>query len=98
MSRNILDLSIKYKKDCVHYKHRMRTWGNETSEYPEEKKQICIPLVAASESGEAQIPHLLEISLKFPKGAGGCRTGSSLRGELQNFYLVEVSGKTCHRG
>ena len=58
--------------------YRTHTWGTETSKYPEEKKQICIPSVAASEIGGAQMPHLLEISLKFPKGAAGCRTESSL--------------------
>jgi hypothetical protein len=31
-----------------------RTWGTETSKYPEEKKSIEIPLVAASERGLAQ--------------------------------------------
>ena len=30
-----------------------RTWGTETSKYPEEKKSIEIPLVAASERGLA---------------------------------------------
>ena len=30
-----------------------RTWGTETSKYPEEKKSIEIPLVAASERGTA---------------------------------------------
>ena len=30
-----------------------RTWGTETSKYPEEKKSIEIPLVAASERGAA---------------------------------------------
>ena len=29
------------------------TWGTETSQYPEEKKSIEIPLVAVSESGAA---------------------------------------------
>ena len=32
---------------------RRRTWGTETSKYPEEKKSIEIPLVAASERGSA---------------------------------------------
>ena len=31
-----------------------RTLGSETSQYQEEKKQICISLVAASEKEEAQ--------------------------------------------
>ena len=30
-----------------------RTWGTETSKYPEEKKSTEIPLVAASERGLA---------------------------------------------
>jgi hypothetical protein len=30
-----------------------RTWGSETSQYPEEKRTIVIPLVAASEKGTA---------------------------------------------
>ena len=30
-----------------------RTWGTETSKYPEEKKSTEIPLVAASERGPA---------------------------------------------
>ena len=33
---------------------RRRTRRTETSKYPEEKKTIVIPLVVASESGEAQ--------------------------------------------
>jgi hypothetical protein len=32
---------------------RSRTWGTETSKYPEEKKAIAIPLVVASERGTA---------------------------------------------
>ncbi len=30
-----------------------RTWGSETSQYPQEKKSTEIPLVAASETGTA---------------------------------------------
>ena len=33
---------------------RGRTWGTETSKYPQEKKTIVIPVVVASETGEAQ--------------------------------------------
>ena len=33
-----------------------RTWGTETSKYPEEKKSTDIPLVAASERGTADQP------------------------------------------
>ena len=38
--------------------HRVwrRTWRTETSQYPEEKKETSIPLVAASEDGTAQTP------------------------------------------
>ena len=36
------------------YRVRKRTWGTETSKYPEEKKETSIPSVAASESGTAQ--------------------------------------------
>ena len=35
-------------------KRGTRTLGSETSQYQEEKKQICISLVAASEKEEAQ--------------------------------------------
>jgi hypothetical protein len=38
-------------------KRKLHTLGSETSQYQEEKKQICISLVAASEKEEAQIPH-----------------------------------------
>ena len=31
-----------------------RTWGTETSQYPQEEKIIMIPRVVASESGRAQ--------------------------------------------
>ena len=31
-----------------------RTWGTETSKYPQEEKIIMIPRVVASESGRAQ--------------------------------------------
>ena len=35
-----------------------RTWGTETSKYPEEKKSNEIPLVAASERGLALKPFI----------------------------------------
>ena len=35
-------------------RHRELTLGSETSQYQEENKPIGIPLVAASEKGEAQ--------------------------------------------
>ena len=34
--------------------HEKRTWGTETSKYPEEKKSTEIPSVAVSDSGAAQ--------------------------------------------
>ena len=36
-----------------------RTWGSETSQYPEEKKSNEIPKVAASEIGRGQTDSLL---------------------------------------
>lgn len=35
------------------HRYKERTWGTETSKYPEEKKSTEIPLVAASERGPA---------------------------------------------
>ena len=37
-----------------------RTWGSETSQYPQEEKSNEIPVVAASEPGEGQTSSLLE--------------------------------------
>ena len=39
-----------------------RTRGTETSKYPEEKKTIVIPLVAASERGAAQTDNVTALS------------------------------------
>ena len=49
----------KYPNGETHYiedivSARRQTRGTETSKYPEEKKTKVIPLVVASESGEAQ--------------------------------------------
>ena len=44
-----LTLSVTSTLDVGEY-----TWGSETSQYPEEKRPIGIPLVAASETGRAQ--------------------------------------------
>ena len=44
-----------------------RTWGTETSKYPEEKKSTEIPLVAASERGPAQTD--------FGRGCGASHMG-----------------------
>ena len=44
-----LTLSVTSTLDVGEY-----TWGSETSQYPEEKKLIRIPVVAASELGRAQ--------------------------------------------
>jgi hypothetical protein len=35
------------------HRYKRRTWGTETSKYPEEKKSTEIPVVAASETGPA---------------------------------------------
>ena len=37
-----------------HIGHVKRTWGSETSQYPEENKSNEIPSVVASESGKGQ--------------------------------------------
>ena len=49
-------LGIRHLKFEIGYSVRSgeRTLGSETSQYQEEKKQICIPEVAASERGVAQ--------------------------------------------
>ena len=51
------------------------TSGSETSQYREEQKTIVIPLVAASETGEAQTQpqyHEANFSLR-DIGDGGCK-------------------------
>ena len=40
--------------DSVTAQSAERTWGTETSKYPQEEKIIMIPRVVASESGRAQ--------------------------------------------
>ena len=40
--------------DSVTARSAERTWGTETSKYPQEEKIIMIPRVVASESGRAQ--------------------------------------------
>ena len=42
--------------------YRRRTRGTETSNYPEEKKTIVIPLVVAIERGIAQTDDVLALS------------------------------------
>ena len=62
------------------------TWRTETSKYPEEKKTIVIPSVAASESGAAQTARV------FLCGVVGLLTW-----ELPNHLLTEWHGKASHR-
>ncbi len=40
----------------------MRTWGSETSQYPEEKRPKGISLVVASETERAQTKYCLQYS------------------------------------
>ena len=63
---------------------RRRTRGTETSQYPEEKKSIEIPQVAASERGGAQTRAF---------GPGGCRVPA--RGRKR---VAEGPGKVSRRG
>ena len=44
-----------------------RTWGTETSQYPEEEKSTEMPLVAASERGGAQTVLLGGAGLQDPQ-------------------------------
>ena len=48
--------------DCITAQSAEQTRGTETSHYPEEKKTIVIPLVVASERGEAQTGFVTAIS------------------------------------
>ena len=48
--------------DCITTQSVEQTRGTETSHYPEEKKTIVIPLVVASERGEAQTGVVTAIS------------------------------------
>ena len=41
-------------RERCHSRKRERTWGTETSQYPEEEESIEMPEVAASETGRAQ--------------------------------------------
>ena len=43
-----------------------RTWGSETSQYPEEKKSKEIPLVVASERGTGQTQRLRSLGVVGP--------------------------------
>lgn len=57
---NLRPVDLRMRKLCMINSYNfasnsiMRTLGSETSQYQEEKKQICISLVAASENEEAQ--------------------------------------------
>ena len=46
--------ATRYEKIVPLYVIRERTWGTETSKYPQEKKTKVIPKVVASEMGAAQ--------------------------------------------
>ena len=45
--------SVAYRSFTEYIGLREGTWGTEPSKYPKEKKVITIPIVAASELGEA---------------------------------------------
>ena len=46
--------ATRYGKTVPFHVSGRRTWGTETSKYPQEKKTKVIPGVVASETGEAQ--------------------------------------------
>ena len=48
----------------LRFMRKKGTWGTETSQYPEEKKVVTIPRVAASEMGSAQT-HLPNLGRKW---------------------------------
>ena len=76
-----------------------RTGGSEPSQYPQEKKAIAIPSVAASESGTAQTEKVYKpASIAFSGLRGVARTDCGRSEELQTANLVEGSGKVRHRG
>jgi hypothetical protein len=68
-----------------------QTRGSEPSQYPEEKKAIAIPSVAASERGTAQTERASVLSGLW----GGVRRKPR---ELPKTSLVEGSGKGRQRG
>ena len=74
--------------------------GSETSQYQEEKRPIGIPLVAASETGEAQTqPQKRTIdSGRTFLGMGVIRLQRWQQVELQNAYVEERPGKDDPRG
>ena len=49
--------------DGCHARKGERTWGTETSQYPEEEESIEMPEVAASETGRAQTSLLVGLGL-----------------------------------
>ena len=81
-----------------------QTLGSETSQYQEEQKPIGIPLVAASETGEAQTQPQYRRTTKVVNrywGMGVIRLQDFLRKqkvELQIAELVESSGKMNSKG
>ena len=60
-----------------------RTRGTETSKYPQEKKSIEIPQVAASERGTAQTDVMSSLQALLHRG---CGTRSGDRAELSGSY------------
>ena len=78
---------------------KKRTQGSETSQYLEEKKLICISIVAASEMEEAQTTHHSRDGfICHGSVAWGCKVITSVkRGKLQNYLLDESAGKHYHR-
>ena len=54
---------------------RKRTWGTETSKYPEEEKSTEIPGVAASETGGAQTAGVVQAAADALAGLNGSPDG-----------------------
>ena len=50
-------------REGCHALRSERTWGTETSQYPEEEESIEMPEVAASETGRAQTSLLVGLGL-----------------------------------
>ena len=78
---------------------RKRTGGSEPSQYPQEKKAIAIPPVAASDRGTAQTGRVYKpAGIAFPVLRGVAWIGCGRSGELQTANLAEGPGKVRHRG
>jgi hypothetical protein len=52
MRKRVTERSVSLPDECIVGVER--TWGTETSKYPQEKRKTFIPSVAASEIGTAQ--------------------------------------------